>query len=106
GIPGGGGVFIVLPPTIPVGGNAAASTAQTAPSVRAQQPGTGATLDFSFNSSAARALGTISPSHDFAIQSPEAINVAPRVRVYQNNRNAEAVGDIVPVPVTISANES
>jgi uncharacterized protein (TIGR03437 family) len=106
GIPGGNGVVIILPPTTPAGGTAAASVAQTAPAVRAQQTSTGATMDFTFNGSAARALGTISPSHDFAIQSPEAINIAPRVRVYQNNRNSESNGDIVPVPVGISANEA
>ena len=105
GIPGGPGVVFILPPTTPTGGNAAASVTQTAPSLRAQQTSSGATLDFTFNASAARTLGTISPSHDFIVQSPEAINIPSRVRVYQNNRNTEAVGDIVPVPVAISASE-
>ncbi len=106
GIPGPGGVRIFLPPTTPAGGNAAVSVTQTAPAVRAQQTGSGATLDFMFNGSAARSLGTISPSHDYIVQSPEAINVPSRVRVYQNNRNTEATGDIVPVPVAISATEA
>src|SRR5206468_10394901 len=33
----------------------------------------------------------------FAVQSPQAIDIPPRIRVYQNNRNAEAAGDIIPV---------
>src|SRR5207244_9605613 len=37
--------------------------------------------------------------------SPEAINIPPRIRVYQNNRNAEATGTIVPVPVGVSTTE-
>ncbi|MDQ2948493.1 MAG: beta-propeller fold lactonase family protein, partial [Acidobacteriota bacterium] len=105
GIPGGPGIVFILPPTTPAGGNAAASVTQTAPSLKTQQTGSGATLDFTFNQSAARALGTISPSHDFIVQSPEAINIPARVRVYQNNRNTEATGDIVPLPVGISATE-
>ncbi len=119
GIVGGGGVTIILPPvvggvTVGPGGTAVGATtpaanaaiAQTAPMLRASQTGNGATLDFTFNPLAARALGTISPSHDFVLQSPEAINVPSRVRVYQNYRNAEAAGTIVPVPVGISANEA
>jgi uncharacterized protein (TIGR03437 family) len=113
GVPGGGGIQIILPPGVVVGGGtatgttpAATSISQNAPSVRAQQTGTGAALTFGFNAAAARALGTISPSHDFAVQSNEAINVPSRVRVYQNNRNAEAQGEIIPVPVGVSANEA
>lgn len=122
GIIGGGGVVIILPPVIIGGGGGgpgpvipggpATGTAsnaaifQTAPPVAIRQNGAGATLDFSFNATAARALGTISPSHDFVVQSPEAVNIPPRVRVYQNNRNAEAIGDIVAIPVGTSANEA
>ncbi len=107
GVAGGGGIVILVPPV--TGGGAtgtAASLAQTAPSLRIQQNGNGAALDFSFNPAAARALGSISPSHDFVVQAPEAINVPPRIRVYQNNRNAEAQGEIIPIPVGISANEA
>ena len=110
GIFGGGGIFIILPPVVVGGGgtgtNTAVSITQNAPAVRTTQTGNGATLDFAFNALAARALGTISPSHDFTIQSPEAINIPSRVRVYQNNRNAEAQGEIIPIPVGISANEA
>lgn len=109
GIIGGGGIIIILPPvvpTVPTPGVTNLSIFQTAPGVKISQTGTGATLDFSFNPLAARALGTISPSHDFAIQSLEAINVPPRIRVYQNNRDAESRGTVIPVPVGISANEA
>ncbi len=110
GIIGGGGIFIILPPIVIGGGGtgtpAAVSITQNAPAVRTTQTGSGGMFDFTFNALAARALGTISPSHDFDIQSPEAINIPPRVRVYQNNRNAEAQGEIIPIPVGISANEA
>jgi len=36
-------------------------------------------------------------SDQLLIQSPEAINIIPNVRVFQNNRNAEARGAIIPV---------
>ena len=108
GVFGGGGVVIIVPPvaTGATGTGTAASITQNAPVVKAQTASSGATLDFTFNPLAARALGTISPSHDFAIQAPEAINIPARVRVYQNNRNSEAQGEVLPIPVGISANEA
>lgn len=106
GIIGGGGIIIILPPAVPPATGSTASIFQTAPPERITQTGSGATLDFSFNPLAARALGTISPSHDFAVQSPEAINVPPRVRIYQNNRDAEARGTVIPVPTAISDSEA
>jgi uncharacterized protein (TIGR03437 family) len=99
----GGGVVIVLPPST---GGAAGTIAQTAPAVRTQQTTDGTALDFSFNSQAARGLGTISPSHDFLIQSSQAINIPQQIRIYQNNRNAEARGDLIPVEVGISSNDA
>lgn len=122
GIIGGGGVIIILPPAVPGGGAGGTvigpvipggpnpgttntAIAQGAPQARSVQFPDGMAIDFTFNPLAARAPGTI-PSHDFVIQSPEAINIPPRVRVYQNNRDAEARGDIIPVPVGISANEA
>ncbi|MEO7146229.1 MAG: beta-propeller fold lactonase family protein [Bryobacteraceae bacterium] len=116
GFPGGGGVIIVLPGGgvagggggggLNGGGGAFAQGLQaTAPSVRpAQTPG-GPAFDFTFNPMAAQSLGTISGGHQFLIQSPEAINIPPEVQVFQNNRNAEARGTLVPVPIGISANE-
>src|SRR5208282_4977253 len=48
------------------------------------------------NSAAARSLGTLSPDQ-LLIQAAEAINIIPNVYVFQNSRNAEAPGSIVPV---------
>lgn len=75
------------------------------PQVRAQPTGSGANLDFTFNTIAAAVLGTTAPGFDFAIQSPEAINIPARVHVYQNNRNAEAIGTILPLPLGVSTAE-
>jgi uncharacterized protein (TIGR03437 family) len=60
-------------------------------------------LVFGFNSAAAKVRGTQSPPHDFLIQSPEAINIPNIVRVYQNARDPEARGTIVPLAAGPSA---
>lgn len=122
GGPGGGGtggvIQILLPPVIPgtdgrpagvpaaAGnvGNQQAAVLQTSPQVRVQANRDGADVTFQFSSFAARALGTVAP-HNFLIQSPEAINIPPSIRVYQNNRNSEAKGDIIPIPIGISNSE-
>src|SRR5260370_4272445 len=70
-----------------------------APQVRMQQTGSGANIDFTFNPAAANALGTTAPGFDFTVQSPEAINIPARVHVYPNNRNAEAIRTIMPLPL-------
>jgi uncharacterized protein (TIGR03437 family) len=103
GAPGGG-----VTPAIPGGGGQANNNlATTAPTVRPVNTPNGApTFDFSFNAVAARTLGTSSPVHDFLIQSNEAINLIPRVRVLQNSRNAEGRGEIVPISVGISTGEA
>jgi uncharacterized protein (TIGR03437 family) len=77
-----------------------AGSAAPAPMVKPGDPGaTSPQLVFSYNAAAAaRGVGTVTPS-DFQLASPEAINVPYRVRVYQNNRDAEARGTIVPLPV-------
>ncbi len=116
---GAGGIIIVIPviPGAPAGGTTPAipggggqtnnSLATTAPTVRTVQNPSGVpSFDFSFNAVAARTLGTSSPVHDFLVQSPEAINLIPRVRILQNSRNAEARGDIVPIAVGISTGEA
>lgn len=117
---GGGGVIVVIPvipgvpgqgttPAIPGGGGQAnANLAATAPSVRTvpNTPTGVPAFDFSFNAVAARTLGTSSPVHDFLVQSSEAINLIPRVRILQNSRNAEARGDIIPISVGISTGEA
>jgi uncharacterized protein (TIGR03437 family) len=118
GLPGGG-VVIVVPPAVPGGPTAPGvpipgapaqppqnnAIFQTAPQVRTRNTPDGPVIDLTFNALNARSLGTVSPVHDFLIQSPEAINIPPRLRVYQNNRNAEVRADLRTVPVGISANE-
>lgn len=118
GLPGGG-VVIVIPPIVPGGptgpgvpipGTTAPPATnnaifQTAPQVRTRNTADGPIVDVTFNPANSRSLGTVSPVHDFLIQSPEAINIPPRLRVYQNNRDAEVRADIRTVPVGISANE-
>jgi uncharacterized protein (TIGR03437 family) len=112
GGPGGGApgttIPIVLQPVagaVPAGQTTQqAQITQTAPQTQSRNGPDGPEITFNFNALAARATGTIAP-HDFLIQSAEAINVVPSVRVFQNNRDAEARGDIVPVQVAISPNE-
>src|SRR5579864_2885027 len=82
------------------------SSPATAPTVRPSQSGSGTQFAFGFNATAARGLGTITPPHDFVIQSPEAINIPNRVRVYENSRDAEATGTIIPIPVAGAAGEA
>src|SRR5262249_9724027 len=106
-----GGGTITLPPGVVPGNNTTPTTTaqQTgitanAPTVTTQRTDTDTTFTFTFNANAAQSLGTVAPT-DFLIQSPEAINVPIRVRVYQNNRNAEAKGDIRATPISISSTE-
>ena len=109
---GGGGIIIII--AGPGGGtaiggnigvNTGASNVATAPGVRTTPTSDGAQFDFTFNNALKSTIGTASPLHDFLIQSPEAVNLPPRVRILQNSRNAEARGTIVPIPVGISVNQ-
>lgn len=118
GAPGGG--FVIVPPgtDLPVelpaqpGGTGQAALtstqqtgiAQTAPRLVTRLTESGTVFEFSFNSVNARSLGTVAP-HEYLIQSQEAINIPSLLRVYQNNRNAEASGDLIPVPTGVSATE-
>jgi uncharacterized protein (TIGR03437 family) len=72
----------------------------TAPSVRSSQSG----LTFAFNSSLTKGYGTIDPPHDFILQSSDAINIPDRIRVYQNFRNSDDRGSILPIATGISTN--
>ena len=98
GAAGGGGAP-------PVGtSTAVATTSTTAPQLSIVQTDSGPALKFTYNSANATSLGTVTP-HDFAIQATAAINIPPRIRVYQNNRNAEAAGNIIPISVGVSTSE-
>ncbi len=69
-------------------------------SVRTTQDGLA--VDFTANSTqAARSLGTVTA--DFMVQSTQAVNIPPQIRVFQNSRNAEARGDLYPIPLGIAA---
>lgn len=118
GLPGGGGGGIIIPPVpggvprpVPVvpGGGGAPNTniVATAPQVRTTLNSDGVQMDLTYSSNAAtRIPGTVSPTHTFVVSSPEAVNIPAGVRVFQNFRDAEAKGEIVPVPVGLSATEA
>ena len=114
----GGGVVIVIPPIVipgqPVppgaqlpGGQQTgtnASVANTAPRIQTQNAANGTTLTISFNP-VNRGIGTVSPVHQYVLQSNEAINIPPALQIFQNYRNTESSGDIFPVDIGLSANE-
>ena len=68
----------------------------TSPSVRVTNRPYGGDVTAQFNSAVARNLGTNTPDQ-LLIQSSEAVNIIPTVRVFQNNRNAESRGTIIPL---------
>jgi len=120
GGPGGGlpgGVIVVVPlPGVPggipidlgrpVGGaNPAPNPAVTnaSPTVQNTNTADGPTINFGYNSNNQN-LGSTAPTN-FLVQSPEAVNIPSLVRVFQNNRNAEAKGDLVQIDQGISVSE-
>jgi uncharacterized protein (TIGR03437 family) len=79
------------------------TSAATSTQVRVTAKTYGGDVTAQYNSAVtARGLGTVAPDQ-LLIQSPEAINIIPNVRVFQNNRNAEARGAIIPVDTGASA---
>jgi len=54
------------------------------------------------NAATARGPGT-GPADQLLIQSAQAINIIPNTRVFQNNRNAEAAGTMIPVDIGATA---
>jgi uncharacterized protein (TIGR03437 family) len=102
-ISSGEGPPIQLPGGIPTPGQQN-SMAQIAAALQIQQTGNGATFTFTYNPKAAASLGTIAPN-DFIVTSPEAVNIPSLIRVFQNNRNSEAPGDLIPVPTGSSVAE-
>ncbi|HLK64047.1 MAG TPA: hypothetical protein VKU19_11440 [Bryobacteraceae bacterium] len=85
-----------------MGGRTLTATAQvlsstaTSATVRVTGRSYGGDVTAQFNSAAARSLGTVTPDQ-LLIQSAEAVNIIPTVRVFQNNRNSEARGTIIPI---------
>lgn len=68
----------------------------TSPTVRVTPQSYGANVTAQISASAGRTLGTVTPDQ-LLIQAAEAVNIVPNVRVFQNSRNTEARGTIVPV---------
>jgi uncharacterized protein (TIGR03437 family) len=110
GAPGGG--VIIAPPTVPIPGvgtipglnNAQQVTQQTAPSLRVVREGANTAFEIAYNFVNSRSIGTAA-AHDFLITSPQAVNLPATIRVFQNSRNTESRGDLIPVRTAISPNE-
>ena len=104
--PGGGTITVPiggLPGTVPGGTTNAASNA---PQLRQQPSPAGSDLTYTFNAANRNTGGTVSPYHDYIVSSSGAVNITPRVRVFQNNRDSDARGELVPVATAISPNEA
>ena len=79
------------------------TTVATSAQVKVAAKSYGGDVTAQYNTAAtARGLGTVAPDQ-LLVQSPEAINIVPNVRVFQNNRNAEALGTIIPVDTGASS---
>jgi uncharacterized protein (TIGR03437 family) len=72
------------------------TTAATSTSVSATARSYGADITARFNANAARTIGTAA-ADQLLLQSSQAINILPSVRVFQNSRNAESRGAILPI---------
>ncbi len=77
------------------------STASTSVSVRTTARSYGGDVSATFSATAARTLGTSTPDQ-LLISAPQAVNILPNVRVFQNNRNSEAAGAIIPIDIGAS----
>jgi uncharacterized protein (TIGR03437 family) len=91
-----------------IGGGRLTLTAQmlsattTSASVRITSRTYGGDLNATFNPAAARSLGTSAPDQ-VLLQASEAVNIIPLVRIYQNYRNPETRGSILPVDTGASS---
>lgn len=75
------------------------ATAATSATVRTTSRPYGGDVTLQYSSTAAaRGLGTVAPDQ-LLIQSSQAINIIPNVRVFQNDRNAESSGSVIPVDI-------
>ncbi len=81
------------------GGPGTTTATSAAPSVKSTQSGGSPALVFTFNSAESKIRGTVSPPSDFLVTSSEAINIPPSVRVYENSRDSEARGTVMPIPL-------
>jgi uncharacterized protein (TIGR03437 family) len=74
------------------------ATSATSATTRVTSRPYGGDVTATFSAAAARTIGTAAPDQ-LLIQANEAINIAPNVRIYQNNRNTEARGTILPIDI-------
>jgi uncharacterized protein (TIGR03437 family) len=74
----------------------ALATVATTATVRATAKTYGGDVTAQFSAAAARTLGTAA-ADQLLIQANEAVNIIPAVRVFQNTRNAESRGTILPI---------
>ncbi|MGP8245991.1 MAG: hypothetical protein ACLQVN_15900 [Bryobacteraceae bacterium] len=77
------------------------ATASTSATIKASSTTGGGSVVATFNSTNNNTPGTVAPDQ-ILIQSQEAVNIIPNVRVYQNNRNSEAAGTLVPIDIGAS----
>ena len=106
GGPGGGAIFpIQIGPNGQFFTTTTTTATSTVPVVQTITSAAGSLLNFRFNANVAKTPGTAAPN-DFLVQSPEAINIVPNIRVFQNNRDADAPGTIIPIPQNVSGGET
>jgi uncharacterized protein (TIGR03437 family) len=74
----------------------AVTATQTSATIRATARPYGGDVTAAVSAAAARTLGTAAPDQ-VLIQATEAINIIPAVRVFQNSRNTESRGNIIPI---------
>jgi uncharacterized protein (TIGR03437 family) len=74
------------------------TTTGTSATLRSTAKSYGGDVTASFSAVAARTLGTAA-SDQLLIQAAQAVNLVPNVRVFQNNRNSEAAGTLIPVDI-------
>ncbi len=72
------------------------TTSTTSTTVRATSRPYGGDVTVQFSAVAARTLGTATPDQ-LLVQATEAVNIIPTIRVFQNSRNTEARGSILPI---------
>lgn len=75
------------------------TTGTSSATVSAAAKSYGADVTARISATAARMLGTVTPADQLLLQSSQAVNMIPMVRVFQNTRNAEAAGTILPVDI-------
>jgi uncharacterized protein (TIGR03437 family) len=74
------------------------TSASTSASVRVTSKPYGGDVTATFSATAARTIGTAAPDQ-VLVQAAEAVNILPNIRVFQNTRNPESRGTILPVDI-------